>query len=195
MGWAATGLVRVSVPGFDGCVHGHRVTLWCYHPSIENIPEGVPLAPAGTVLPESGIIKHGATSSLALFSDRFRFRLLRMQDVTWVDIDVLFLRELKDQSPMLFALEDPDSVGNAVLRLPPDHPALKEIEHLSLQEVPVPFWWPRKQRWRQHLKGWVGRHVRPENMTWGTFGPKALTEALRRHGLLHLARAPEVFYP
>jgi hypothetical protein len=174
--------------------HGHRVILWCYQ-SIENVPQGVLLAPAGSVLPESAVIRHRVTNSLALFSDRFRYRLLRMQDVTWVDVDVLFLRELRDQSPMLFALEDPTSVGNAVLRLPSEHLALREIEYFALQDVPVPFWWSRWRRWRQHLSGLVGRHVSAEEMPWGTFGPEALTEALRRHGLLHLARPREVFYP
>lgn len=173
---------------------GHRVVLWSYEP-VDNVPEDVVSAPGERVLPKSAITRHGATQSLALFSNRFRYRLLRMQAVTWVDIDLIFLRPLTDESPILFGREDAESVCNAVLRLPPDHAALAEIEHLSLQRVPAPFWWPWRQRWHQRVAGVIGRHLRPEDMTWGTFGPKALTEALSRHHLLHLARPADVFYP
>jgi hypothetical protein len=174
--------------------HGHEVVLWTYQ-AIKNVPAGIRLAPADRILPDSAIIRHRATNSLALFANRFRYRLLRTQPVTWVDVDMLFLRQLTDASPILFGLEDTSSVCNAILRLPPDNAALRDVEQLSLQRVPLPFWWSRRRRWRQRLAGLVGRHVRPEDMTWGTFGPKALTEAALRHGMMHLARAPDLFYP
>src|SRR5262245_12502164 len=80
---------------------GHRVVVWCYQ-AIENLPEAVLPASANLVLPESAIIRHRRMNSLALFSNRFRYRLLRMQAVTWVDIDMLFLRRITDESPLLF---------------------------------------------------------------------------------------------
>jgi alpha 1,4-glycosyltransferase len=173
---------------------GHRVVLWCYQP-VENVPDGVVLAPAREVLPETAIIRHRKQDSLALFSNRFRYRLLQMHAVTWVDIDMLFLRPLTDESPLLFGAEDANFVCGAVLRLPRRHPALNDLERLSLARVPVPFWWPWRERWRQRLAGLVGRHVAAEDMRWGTFGPRALTYALRRHGCEGLTRPPEVFYP
>lgn len=188
LGW----LERVCVTSM--LAHGHRVVLWSYGP-VENVPDGVLFAPAERVLPKSAIIRHRSTQSLALFSNRFRYRLLRMHAVTWVDIDLIFLRPLTDEGAILFGREDPTSVCNAVLRLPPDHTVLAEIENLALQRVPVLFWMPWHKRWHQRLAGLVGRHMRPEDMTWGTFGPRALTESLRRHKLLHLARSSDVFYP
>ncbi len=178
---------------------GHDVVLWSYD-ELDNLPEGVRLAPAGKVLPASKVIRHKEANSLSLFSNRFRYELLRAHQagaspVTWTDIDVLFLKPLTDTSPMLFGWEDDEVICTAILRLPADAPVLADIHDLAMARTPVPFWWPRKVRIAQRLAGWFGRHTPPQEMPWGTFGPQALTKGLKRHGLDHLAQPPHVFYP
>jgi Alpha 1,4-glycosyltransferase conserved region len=43
--------------------------------------------------------------------------------------------------------------------------------------------------------GLIGRHHRGENLTWGSFGPKALTYFLERRNLADRALPIETFYP
>jgi hypothetical protein len=88
--------------------HGHQVTLWCYDP-IEGVPNGICTADAGTILPKTSIIRHRQTRSVALFSNRFRYHLLRRTAATWLDSDMVLLRPLNDTSPYLFRLGNGDA--------------------------------------------------------------------------------------
>jgi len=58
-----------------------------------------------------------------------------------------------------------------VLRLPPESSVLHDLINLTDARVPIPTWWPLKQKLYQHAAGLIGKHMRPEDMTWGTFGP------------------------
>jgi hypothetical protein len=61
--------------------------------------------------------------------------------------------------------------------------------------VPVPGWWDPKDKRRQRLRALIGRHVRGEDMIWGSFGPAALTYFLKRRNLAGCALPVETFYP
>jgi hypothetical protein len=178
--------------------HDHRVVLWTYG-AVEQIPNGVDLRDAREILPHDAIIRHRESGSVALFANRFRYHLLRQFPVTWLDTDVLLLRPLMDDSHYFFGweglVEGRDSICNAVLRLPSDSAVLRDLLRLTDARVPVPQWWPLKDRLRQRTRGLLGQHQLAENMKWGTFGPRALTETLRRHALLDLAYSRDVFYP
>jgi Alpha 1,4-glycosyltransferase conserved region len=174
--------------------HGHQVTLWCYDP-IEGVPNGICTADAGTILPKTSIIRHRQTRSVALFSNRFRYHLLRRTAATWLDSDMVLLRPLNDTSPYLFGWEMATRIGTAVLRLPQESAVLHDLRKLTDARVPVPPWWPLKGRLKQHIKGLIGRHRRAEYMDWGTFGPKALTYFLSRRDLAGRALPVEAFYP
>jgi hypothetical protein len=162
--------------------HGHRAVVWAYQP-IEGLPSGVDVRDARELLPEEAIVLHRPSGSASLFSNRFRYHLLRRYPVTWIDTDVLLLRPLPTEAPYLFAWETPDSICSAVLRLPSGSRALSDLIAYTDARVPVPPWWPLKDRIRQRALGIMGRHERAEDMVWGSFGPRALTRALRRHGL------------
>jgi hypothetical protein len=174
--------------------HGHRPVLWAYHP-IAAVPAGVELRDARELLPERAITYHRFSGSVSLFSNRFRYHLLQRLGVTWVDMDVFLLRPLSDATPHLFGWESEDSICSAVLRLPSGSPVLRDLIALTGSRVPVPHWWPLKERVRQRLYGLVGAHEAAEDMRWGTFGPRALTETLRRHRLTGLAQPRATFYP
>ena len=174
--------------------HGHRVVLWTYR-TVEMMPADMEVRNAREILPGSVIRRHRPSGSVSLFSNRFRYHLLQRYPVTWLDTDVLLVRPLTHQLPYLFAWEVQESICNAVLRLPSGSPVLRDLMALTDAHVPVPQWWPLKDRLRQRLRGLVRRHEPPESMRWGTFGPRALTEALRRHHLTDQAQPSDVFYP
>jgi len=174
--------------------HGHRAVLWTYRP-IEQMPHGVELRDAREILPESAVTFHRSSGSVALFSNRFRYHLLQRHPVTWLDTDVLLVRPLANQSPYMFGWETPNSICNAVLRLPGGCAPLRELLALTDAAVPVPHWWPLKDRLRQHVRGLVRRHQRAEAMEWGTFGPRALTHIVRQCGVAKEALPSDVFYP
>jgi Alpha 1,4-glycosyltransferase conserved region len=174
--------------------HGHHVTLWCYEP-IEDVPTHVKLADAETILPKSSITRHRQSGSLAVFSDRFRYHLLRRQSATWLDVDVLLLHPLDSTSPYLFGWETPTSICTAVMRLPSGSPVLEDLIGLADATLPVPGWWTPEQKLRQRLRGLIGRQRRAEDMNWGSLGPAAFTYFLERRNLAKFALPVETFYP
>jgi hypothetical protein len=174
--------------------HGHRVILWRYEP-IEGVPAGVQLADAEAILPKSSITHHRETGSVAFFSNRFRYHLLRQQPATWLDADIVLLRPLDSARPHLFGWETPTSICNAVMRLPSESPVLKDLIRLTEAAVPVPGWWALKYRLRQRIRGLIGCQHRGEDMNWGSFGPRALTYFIERRNLADCALSIETFYP
>lgn len=173
--------------------HGHRAVLWTYRP-VERVPPGVEVRNAREILSKSAITFHRGSGSVSLFSNRFRYHLLQRFPATWVDTDVLLERSLTDL-PYLFGWEGPDKICSAVLRLPSGSPALRRLLALTDARVPVPHWWPLRCRLKQHLLGLLHWHEPAENMEWGTFGPRALVETLRRLKLTNRALPSDVFYP
>ena len=173
---------------------GHPVILWSYEPP-GNVPAGVELRAADEMLPASEIVLHRPTGSVALFSNRFRYHLLRRYPVTWLDADVLLLRPLNVSGAHIFGWESEELIGTAVLRLPPASPLLDDLFALTDARVPIPNWWPRHWKIAQRLLGQVGLHCRAEHMRWATFGPRALTRAIEDHSCTGLVAPREVFYP
>lgn len=176
------------------CAQGHKVILWTYG-RLDGVPEGVEVRDGREILSEAAIAFHRVSGSVSLFSNRFRYHLFQRYNATWLDTDVILLDPLVNASPYLFAWESPDSICSAVLRLPSSSPVLFDLLALADAGVPVPHWWPLKNRLRQRLLGLVRRHEAPEDMDWGTFGPRALTETLSHHHLSSRALPKETFYP
>jgi hypothetical protein len=168
--------------------------VWAYGP-IEGLPREVEVRDARELLPEEAIVLHRFSGSVAMFSNRFRYHLLQRYPVTWFDMDVLLLRPLTIDTPYLFGWETADSICNAILRLPHGSRPLRDLVAYTDARVPVPPWWPLEKRIQQRVLGIIGRHERAEDMPWGSFGPRAVTNALRRHRLTDRALPANVFYP
>ena len=71
--------------------HGHRTILYAYD-DVENAPPGVEIVDASLIYPRSDRILHKETGSAAPHSYAFRYALLEVQNVIWVDLDTLCLR-------------------------------------------------------------------------------------------------------
>jgi hypothetical protein len=170
---------------------GHKVTLWTYG-HVDEVPDGVETADAGSVLPEAAIVRH-KNGSPSLFSNRFRYALQRRGAGAWLDADVYLLRPLPE-APLLLALEDERWINPAVLRLPSDSPLLGPLLAL-FEERTVPFWLPPRARIAARWRLWRTGRSNLGLMPWGVAGPKALTALARRHGLAAQALPAEAFNP
>lgn len=171
---------------------GHGIALYCYG-EPDGVPREAELRDAAAILPESKVFRH-RNGSVALFSDWFRYELLRRGLGTWIDTDMYLLAPLDGRRPYLFGEESPGCINNAVLRLPADSPLLAGL--LAIFETgAIPRWLP----WPSYVRTWLRRLVMPGNpashLPWGSTGPLALTALARRFGLDRQALASETFNP
>ncbi|HZY68208.1 MAG TPA: hypothetical protein VFE52_06450, partial [Devosia sp.] len=163
---------------------GHKVVLHTYGP-VSGVPHGVELADAGETMPASEITRHRDTGSFALFSDRFRFRLLQRGADLWVDCDIYCLKPLP-RADYLFGWEHGRSINCSVLALPANSPLLNDLVEFSLKPGMPPWFGPLRRNWFGLLER-LGRVKGAEDLPWGTIGPAALTHFAHKHGKAHLA--------
>jgi len=171
---------------------GHRIALYCYR-EPGGIPEQVEVRDASEILPLDRVPKSWFDRA-DLYSDWFRYELLKRGLGTWVDTDVYLLAPLKADQPYLFGLEGRDHLNNAILRLPPDSPLLPCLLEPFLKRTT-----PRWMAWRYYVPVRAYELVTGSadltEIPWATTGPRALTYLARKYGLDGLAEPQERFYP
>jgi hypothetical protein len=196
---------RLSIASF--LAHGHPVHLHTYV-EVANVPSGANIMDAAEVLPwpSAERLRHRRTSSFALASDLFRFRLQQLGRGIWADCDVVCLRPVVLRGPILAGWESDDYINGGVLFLAPDEPLLADAV-ASFRDDAIPDWVPFWQSLPFYLRRAVGSTFGPADLPRGSFGPKALTALFHRHGRtsevlpaeflypLHPRRAREVFEP
>lgn len=171
---------------------GHELALYCYRPPA-GVPEGVEVRDASAILDEA-TLRERCGSRPYLFSDWFRYELLRRRLGTWLDADVYLVGPIDDREPNLFGWQSPGTINNAVLRLPPDSPLIPELLE-PFERQTTPAWLSWRHYWPMRLRELVAGRADLTRSPWGSTGPQALTALARRHGLSHLARSEEHFYP
>ena len=92
----------------------------------EDAPRGVEIADANELLPESRIIRHRKTGSPSLFTNLLRYEILGTNLGLYVDCDVFCIRPIAD-ADYIFGWENLNSINGAVLKLPPECPALTAL--------------------------------------------------------------------
>jgi hypothetical protein len=192
--WIGSSLGRIEQACLRSFVEaGHPVDLHVYD-DVAGVPAGVNVVDASAVLPRDSIVRYRATGSYSLFSNRFRYALLRSGRGLWIDCDVLCLRPVADAA-FVFGWQDANLINGAVLKVPADHAVLADLSGIFTTKRWIPPW--LGLRWR--LVYWVQYRVRRDfglaDMTFGTSGPRALTFYLGQHGLMGCARAADAFYP
>lgn len=172
---------------------GHPLHLFCYDPP-EGVPDGVSIVDAAQVLPRSEVIRY-RSGSVALFSNRFRYELLRREAGTWIDSDVYLLQPLDGTRDYLVGEQAPGELGTAVLRLPPGSQLLEALIE-PFAEKSVPSWLPwRIARLAAHARMLLTGRTGVAAMPWGTTGPNGLT-ALARPLLAEIdPLPPAILYP
>jgi hypothetical protein len=172
---------------------GHAVDLYTYD-AVSGVPAGVHLRDAAAVLPRESIIRHRESGSVSLFSNRFRYALLKSGRGLWIDCDMLCLRPIPDAA-FIFGRQAHDIVNGAVLKLPCDHPVLDDLLAIFTTPNWVPPWDRRGRRLRYWLRYRVEADFGIAAMPWGIAGPRALSYYLPRHSLDRHALPVEAFYP
>jgi hypothetical protein len=141
-------------------------------------PPGVELADARLICPDPSLISRFLAfgkPSLAKFADMFRYKLIRDTGCCWVDTDVICLRKPDlSRDPIVFGNQSnpygETLINNAVLKLPPDHPLLKDLIGKAEGAVDI-------------------------DQKWGAIGPFLLTELVVKRGMEREARPSAEFYP
>lgn len=176
--------------------HGHRVLVYSYD-TIENLPDGAEWRDASEVLPRERLVFYKGKGTPGVFSDHFRYAVLRSGLGIYADLDIYCVRPIAEPPDYLFAWERPGSINGAVLHLPADAPVLTDL--LSIFEVEKrPLFEPHLpllRRLEVAIRRLVGDRVTPEHMQYGATGPMALTHFVAQHGLLDTVRPAATFYP
>jgi hypothetical protein len=156
---------------------GARIRVFSYDSGLD-LPSGVLLADARSICPDESLTRRfiaNGKPSIATFADMFRYHMIEKTGYCWVDTDMLCLSRPTFGDREFVFCRQADAVGtslinNAVLRLPPSHPALAELIATADAAVDV-------------------------DQRWGAIGPFLLTPILEKHGLAHHALDSRVCYP
>ena len=142
---------------------GVSLRVFSYDPHLE-LPPGVRLADARAICPDESLTRRfiaNGKPSIATFADMFRYRMIQETGFCWVDTDILCLNKPAFEDDGFVFCRQADAVGtslvnNAVLRLPPTHPALAELVATSEAAIDV-------------------------DQRWGAIGPFLLTPVLEKY--------------
>jgi glycosyltransferase involved in cell wall biosynthesis len=118
--------------------HGHAFNLWLYDELESELPDGVVVRDASTILPRDRIFRKQAPDpggivgrdSYGPFSDLFRYKLLHDHGGTWVDMDVTCLRPFDFETPYLFRPHKIGVVGN-LLKAPKGSELMRQTFEMS----------------------------------------------------------------
>lgn len=176
-------------------MRGHEVYLHTYA-DIEDIPEGVTKVDANLIMSEDKIIKHNETGSYALFSDIFRYELMRKVEGIYVDCDVYCLKPLIiPEHGYLLGFEDDNWINGAVLRIPSDSLLLDSLLNAAYDPQFVPPWYSKSRQFRLKTKKAFGIGTSIADMPWGVIGPKAITYYLHKYQEIKYVQPIDIFYP
>jgi len=192
IGSALGPIERLALRSF--VAQGHPVALYTYG-EVAGVPPGVTLRDAAEVLPEATALTHRyGNGSFALCADLFRLELQRRDLGMWVDVDVVAIRPVTLEGDFIAGRESDRFINNAVLRVAGDSPLLADWI-AATRSSRVPRWLPFHRAPRAYAGEVLGRRIRPNELPFGTFGPKAITALAEVHGLTADARPEPVFYP
>ena len=174
---------------------GHQVVLHTYS-HISDIPENIIVSDANKIISHERIIKHKRTGSYALFSDIFRYELLRKieGDGIYVDCDVYCIRPMLQENYVL-AFEDDYKINGAVLALPHNSIVLKNLLIAAYDPYFIPPWYSKTKQFRFKIKKIFGisRHI--SEMPWGIIGPEAITYYMKESNALSNVKPMDYYYP
>lgn len=199
IGGSLTWLEQLCLKSFVD--QGHPTILYTYG-AVEGIPEGVEVRDGREVVDTDNFHTHARTGSVALFSDLFRFHMIKNDpEIIYVDTDVYSLRPLPGGESHVFGYEfyleekQKGQINGAVLRLPTDSPALNGLLEFTREEYPIPEWLPPRHLDVIRKRAAEGNPMHVSEMPWGIWGPVGVTAFLRASGEDRHARPTDVYYP
>ena len=150
--------------------HGHDIEIFAYGNC--GAPSHFKVVDAARILTKRNLFYYKSgpgRGSISGFTNRFRYALMTVADVWWVDSDVICLsKDWPDpRTPICAAWEDSERVGSAVLRMARSLAA--EVQERAAA---------------------MGRNVQ-----WGQSGPDLITQIVREKNLSAGMLASPAFYP
>lgn len=191
--WIGDRLSRIEALSIRSYLaNGHAFHLYLYG-DVSGVPEGVRVEDANAIIPEKEIFR--VDGSLAIFADWFRQELLHARGGYWTDLDLVCLKPLAFDEPIVLGKEDGHRVSNALMRFPQGHAVTRMLADVSrAPNTVLPFDPPdvrRRKFIRRYLLGDRRTHVK-----WGeASGPSGFTRVLRHHDLMALAKPYYCFHP
>ena len=139
---------------------GHTYRIFSYDKKLR-IPAGAELLDANAIETKKGFDFHTSLkgTSLASFSDKFRYKLLLSQGGWWVDTDVVCLKNeipISD-SQTFMCWQHHEKVNNAILRMGAYDPIIQKC----LEEI---------EEWEE------GSQNQKKKLSQGQFGPHLITK-------------------
>src|SRR5690625_211718 len=135
--------------------HGHMVIMHCYE-RPEDLPDGVQVFDAAKLMPLAELHMHEKTGSVALGSDRYRYRIIAAGLGLYADCDMFCLRPLTDAT-YLMGTEQDNSINAAFLKFPSDSALAAALIQATDDPYFIPPWLRRSKRRRLHLYRKLGR--------------------------------------
>jgi len=157
---------RLSIASFLRA--GHAYHLYAYN-SVGNVPHGTVLMDAAEIIPARSMFRD-TRGTFAAFSDLFRYKLLCERGGWWADTDLVCVRPFEFDRDVILATEPDNTVGSAVMCVPPGHPLVATA-------------------WRRCSD------VDDATPEWGVMGPRLLIELVRELQLETFLTPSPVFFP
>lgn len=198
IGGSLTWLEQLCLTSF--VAHGHEVLLFTYG-EVKNVPEGVRICDGRDVIDTDDFILHGRTQSVALFSDLFRFHMIKaIPEIIYIDTDVFCLKPLDFDDPFLFGFEEYRNprawrLNGAVLRLPPESQILAKMLTFMEDQHPAPVWIKPKFQGEMKARAAAGDPMHVSELPWGIWGPLGITAFAGQTGEHTHAKSVDVLYP
>lgn len=174
---------------------GQHITLYTYE-DVPNVPPGVEVADANTILPMTGYLTHSRTGSPALHSDVFRYHLLAKCDRTiWADTDAYCCKPFTTPNGHFYGWESKKHVNGGVLGFPKDSETLRLLLEHTSDEATIPTWYGEEYTRELEAKKAAGTPVLAPDQPWGVWGPHAITHYLHVTGEVKYALPRGALYP
>ena len=174
---------------------GHHTILWKYD-DVTCVPPGIEVRDANEILPITSTITHEKTGSPAPQADKFRYHMLSQVDrVIWADTDAYCLKPFETSNGHFYGWESEKHINNGVLGLPKDSDTLGELLAFTSDEFAIPPWFDDKRKREYEDAKARGEPVGAGAMSWGVWGPQALTHFLHATGEVKYALPRQALYP
>ncbi|EBA10908.1 hypothetical protein RCCS2_00462 [Roseobacter sp. CCS2] len=198
IGGSLTWLEQLCLKSF--AKHGHEVLLFTYG-DVKNVPDGIKIRNGREILETDNFVLHSRSQSVALFSDLFRFHMIKaIPEIIYIDTDVFCLKPLDFADPYIFGYEkyrNPQAwrINGAILRLPPESLLLQKMLDFMTDEYPQPTWIPKRFHAEMQARAAAGDPMHVGELPWGVWGPIGISAFARETGEYTHAKSLDVLYP
>lgn len=173
--------------------NGHTVIMHCYErPS--DLPAGVRVFDAATIMPLADLHAHRQTGSVALGANRYRYRMIAAGFGLYADCDMFCLQPITD-APYIMGAEQDDTVNNAFLKFPPDSALANALIEATQDYYFIPPWFRASKRRRLSLLRKLGRGVHVGQHGWGVWGPQLISHCVNKLKLWPEVAPIDRYYP